>query len=143
MADSEPVAPIDPQSAVNLPAISLMVLGGLGVALSLLAAVVNFLGGGMGAMAGGRGEQIPAFLSGTVGGLINLAACALYALLFYGAYQMKTLKSYPLAMTGAIAAMLPCSCCCVIGLPIGIWAIVVLLKPAVKQAFESNRAQPA
>ena len=56
---------------------------------------------------------------------------------------MKTLKSYPLALTGSIVAMLPCSCCCVIGLPIGVWAVIVLLKPAVKLAFESNRAQPA
>jgi hypothetical protein len=32
--------------------------------------------------------------------------------------------------------MIPCiSPCCLLGLPIGIWALVVLLKPEVKAAF--------
>jgi len=143
MADPDQVPPIDPRSAVRVPAIILMIVGGLGAAASVVGAVMNFMGIGLGAMAAGRAEQIPTFLTGTLGGLINIASLALYALMIYGAYQMKTLKSYPLAMIGSILAMLPCSCCCIIGLPIGIWAIVVLMKPGVKMAFESNRAQPA
>jgi hypothetical protein len=31
--------------------------------------------------------------------------------------------------------MLPCSICCLVGLPIGIWAVVVLSKPEVKGTF--------
>jgi hypothetical protein len=41
-------------------------------------------------------------------------------------------------MTGAIVAMLPCflPCCC-LGLPVGIWAVMVISKPDVHAAFRS------
>jgi hypothetical protein len=39
-------------------------------------------------------------------------------------------------MAASIIAMIPCvSPCCLLGLPIGIWALVVLMKPEVKSAF--------
>ena len=34
-----------------------------------------------------------------------------------------------------IVSMLPCSCCWTLGLPFGIWALVVLNQPEVKDAF--------
>jgi hypothetical protein len=50
--------------------------------------------------------------------------------------KMKRLESHGLAVTASILAMLPCtSPCCIIGLPLGIWALVVLSKPEVKSAF--------
>jgi hypothetical protein len=49
--------------------------------------------------------------------------------------MMKQLKNYGLAMTGSIIAMLPCSVCCLLGLPFGIWSLVVLNNPEVKEAF--------
>jgi hypothetical protein len=53
-----------------------------------------------------------------------------------GALKMKILQSYGLAMTSSILAMIPCiSPCCLLGLPIGIWSVVVLSKPEVKSAF--------
>jgi hypothetical protein len=40
-------------------------------------------------------------------------------------------------LAAAIVALIPCfSPCCLIGLPIGIWALVVLSKPEVKSQFE-------
>ncbi len=52
-----------------------------------------------------------------------------------GAYKMKTLESIGYARAAAIAAMLPCSVCCLLGLPFGIWALVVLNNPDVQDAF--------
>ena len=53
-----------------------------------------------------------------------------------GGLKMKSLESYSLVMTVSVIAMIPCfSPCCLIGLPIGIWALVVLSKPEVKSAF--------
>jgi hypothetical protein len=38
----------------------------------------------------------------------------------------------------SIVAMVPClGPCCIVGIPIGIWALVVLMKPEVKAAFTS------
>ena len=55
-----------------------------------------------------------------------------------GAIRMKTLQNHGFAMTVAIIAMIPCvSPCCLLGLPFGIWAIVVLNDPSVRAAFRS------
>jgi hypothetical protein len=48
---------------------------------------------------------------------------------------MKRLENYGFALTGAIVAMVPCSGCCLLGLPFGIWALVVLSDSSVKEAF--------
>ena len=53
-----------------------------------------------------------------------------------GGLKMMKLQSWGLALASAILVMLPCgSCCCLIGLPIGIWAVIQLNKPEVKSAF--------
>lgn len=57
----------------------------------------------------------------------------------FGAWRMMALKSYGLAVTGAIVAAIPCvSCpggCCFIGQIAGIWALIVLLNTDVRSAF--------
>jgi len=57
-------------------------------------------------------------------------------LVIAGAVQMLRRRTYPLAITGSIVAMLPCSPCCVLGLPFGIWSLIVLLKPEVHSLFK-------
>lgn len=54
-----------------------------------------------------------------------------------GSIKMRRLEGYGLAMTAAILSIIPCTspCCFLIGTPIGVWALVLLLDPAVKQAF--------
>jgi len=61
-----------------------------------------------------------------------------------GALRMKNLQSYGLAVTASILAMIPCtsSCCCLIGLPIGIWALIVLMDKDVKAAFGAPQPPP-
>lgn len=56
-----------------------------------------------------------------------------------GGVAMLCRKGYPMAMTGAITTMVPCSLCCVTVLPLGfgIWALVTLLRPEIKRAFEA------
>lgn len=60
------------------------------------------------------------------------------AFVIFGAVQMKGLKSYGLAIAASVVAVLPCvgPCCC-LGIPFGIWSLVMLLKPEVKAGFEA------
>lgn len=51
-----------------------------------------------------------------------------------GGIKMRRLKSYGLAMTASILAVIP-GVSCIVGLPFGIWSLVVLLRPEVKAAF--------
>ena len=64
-------------------------------------------------------------------------AVLLNILVIVGAVKMKNLESWGLALTAAILAVIPCisSCCCILEIPFGIWALVVLNDPAVRAAF--------
>lgn len=67
-----------------------------------------------------------------------LSACSLLVsiVILWGGISMKKLRSYALAMSASILAMIPCfSPCCLVGIPIGIWALVVLSDPSVRAAF--------
>ena len=60
------------------------------------------------------------------------------AFIVAGSLQMMKQRSYGLAVTAAILAMVPpLSPCCCLGLPIGIWALVVLLNPEVRREFST------
>jgi hypothetical protein len=57
-------------------------------------------------------------------------------LVVIGGQQMRRLKSYGLGLTAAILALIPVlSACFPIGTPVGIWAIIALNQPEVKEAI--------
>jgi len=67
----------------------------------------------------------------------NVLGLALSVLTLAGASKMRSLRSYEFAVTAAVLAMVPCvTPCCLIGLPFGIWALVVLTRPEVKTQFQ-------
>jgi hypothetical protein len=72
--------------------------------------------------------------------LVSVASTALglavTILMIVGGLRMRQLQGYGLAMTASILAWIPCtSPCCIVSIPFGIWAFVVLLDADVKQAF--------
>jgi len=67
---------------------------------------------------------------------LGMLGIGLSILVIFAGVKMKNLENYALSMTGAIIAVIPCfSPCCFVGIPFGIWAIVVLVAPEVKAAF--------
>ena len=61
---------------------------------------------------------------------------AMSVLIFVGAVKMQRLKNYEFAFVAAILAMIPClTPCCFLGLPFGIWALVVLNRKNIKSEF--------
>lgn len=91
---------------------------------------------GGGAAQGGNTDATMAvaqLISGIVGNMIVLI-CGIVVVM--GALKMRQLQSRSLAMAAAIMSMIPCtSPCCLIGLPVGIWCLVVLNDPAVKSVY--------
>ncbi len=51
-----------------------------------------------------------------------------------GGSMMLMARMRWLAITGSILAMLP-NCCCLLGLPFGIWSLIVLMRQDVANAF--------
>ena len=67
--------------------------------------------------------------------MLVLVFCA-SAFSLYGALEMMNSRKYSIAIVISIIAILSV-CQTLIGLPIGIWALVVLMKPDIKSAFVS------
>jgi heme/copper-type cytochrome/quinol oxidase subunit 2 len=63
-------------------------------------------------------------------------------LIIYGAVQMLKLRSHAWAVASAILAILCLLSCSVLGLVLGIWAMVVLSRPEVQAAFRSHDPRP-
>ena len=71
--------------------------------------------------------------------LLVMLSLPIASMIAVAAYKMQRLELYGLAITGSILAMLPCHPGFLIGLPIGIWSLVVLMRPEVKAAFIARR----
>ena len=99
--------------------------------------MVNMLGIGWGSInAGGSEEQIINWISGGFGMISSAIGLVIAGLILYAALEMKKLKQWNLAVVASILAMVPCiSPCCFVGLPIGVWSLVVLMKNEIKAAF--------
>jgi len=126
---------------VKWPAMILMGLAPLGILFALVDGVFRIFNAQNFEMLGpnpGPGVK-EGFLVGQYGGMaVDLLALGLQAFVIYGAYNMLTLKSRSLAYTANIISLIPClSACCVLGIPFGIWGLVVMNDSAVKQHFES------
>jgi hypothetical protein len=129
----------DPRSMVQGPGIALIVLGVLVLLIQAAYLVLQLLGTGMGAIgvASGDADAVGSLMGGVLGMVFTVIWMLFSGIIIFGGVKMKNLQSYGLAMASTIIAMLPCTTgwCCLLGLPLGIWALVVLMKPEVKAAF--------
>jgi hypothetical protein len=71
------------------------------------------------------------------GGITALVLWPLFTLcITFGSISMIRMKGYSSATFAAILAVIPiCSPCIVIGIPFGVWALIVLRRPEVKRRF--------
>lgn len=122
------------------PAIGLIVTAALGYLATVFGAVWNIVGPRMGMNQPGVDPEMQKFItmfSGTMGVVSGILGLVVSSLILFGALKMKKCQSYGWAMAASILAVIPCiSPCCLVGIPIGIWALVVLSKPEVKAQFQ-------
>jgi hypothetical protein len=122
---------------VAIPAIVLMIVGTLGLVVSLFNAGFALT----------QEVQIdpnaPPLIQGVQQGFVGPFTAAVQSgfallnlLIIIGAMQMLRMRFWGFAVAASIMAMLDfSSCCCLIGLPVGIWTLVILFSPDVKDAF--------
>lgn len=131
------------REAVAAPAILLMIVAIMGVLFSLLVivatgeGVVQWLADNPNVPPDLREQLLNTPRDATSSRLFYAFQALLSAVVFLGALKMKSLQSYGLAMAGAIAACLPCCgpCFGCLSLPLGVWALILLTRQEVKQAF--------
>ncbi len=126
----------DPFQRVSAPAIGLLIAGGVSGLGSLLWLVMLVF---FSSLIFASDESRDALVGIGFWIPITLIRLALDGLTIYGALKMRQLQSWNLSLAGAVAASIPCSFCCIVSLPLGIWALIVLLNDEVKQAFAAQR----
>ena len=120
---------------LRVPALCLKIAAALGAVSQVVWMVMLVMGIGFAGAEGGD-EALGAMLGGGLYIASSVVALGIAVFLWIGATKMAALQSYNLSMAAAIVALVPClSPCCVLTLPFGVWALVVLVKPEVKAAF--------
>jgi len=134
---SSPPTAIGPSQQVSGPAIGLLVTGIIGAVFSVIALISISIGTGLSRFYDSDfAEEYLDLYEGAAGMGSSFVGILVAAFIIYAALKMKDLTQYGLVVAASILAMIPCiSPCCLIGLPIGIWCLVVLTKPEVKAAF--------
>jgi len=127
-------------SLVSGPAIALIVTAVLGIAYHIFAFAISSRNGGLMMPMYGANPEVLRMMrnfSGPAAAALNGVAIVVGVFILVGALKMQKLTNHGLAMAAAIVAMIPCfSPCCLLGLPFGIWALVMLSKPEVRSQFD-------
>ena len=129
----------DYRQKVQAPGVALMVVGWLGVVVSIgmmVVAAIILVERAHNPPPPRGGD--PAVMGTVLGicGLVSLVACVIVAV---GGQRMRECRSWGLALTAAILALssiLLLGLCSIFVVPFGIWALVVLVQPEVKREFE-------
>ncbi len=139
MSNDQQTTPVVPDAASQIsgPSTALLITGIIGVIFSVATFFSLIIGAGLSTV---WREDIPdvygEIWEGAAGMGSSFVGILVAGFIIYAALKMKDLSQWGLAMAASILAMIPCiSPCCIIGLPIGIWCLVVLTKPEVKAAF--------
>ncbi len=133
-------------SLVAGPAISLIVLGSLGIVYCLLSIPKLLLQNwtDMPIPPGIPPEMEPQFRMvidfmknyGKSYGIVFYSLIAvLHGLVLFGGIQMKRLQGLALCWVASVLAIICYGCCCCISIPFSVWAMVTLTKPGVKAHF--------
>jgi hypothetical protein len=124
------------QSKVLAPAVALIVVGVAGLAVSIFNFAFSFTEPMIDPNAPKIIQDMQAGATGPLVSVIQGIFCLLNSFLILGGVQMARFRTWGLALAASVAAMVNFgTCCCVVGLPVGIWSIVVLMSEDVKLAF--------
>jgi hypothetical protein len=139
----------EPVRRVAAPAAALIVIGFLGIVANFafalgLNAILQDRGPGE-RPAGMDDETFRSYERGRTAGplfgccLMSIPTLAVYPLVILAGMRMRQLRNRGFAITGAVLAMSPFSPVVLLGLPVGVWALIVMADPAVRAAFTRRR----
>ncbi len=126
-------------SLVRAPAIALIIVASIALVFGILGLLGDVV-----LIASGAIAELEARNEGPISKETTVAVRVIWGILLlvassfvlYGAILMKNLKSHGVAKAAAIVAMVPLvGPCCLLGIPFGVWALITLEKPEVRNAF--------
>jgi serine/threonine protein kinase len=125
-------------SVVTIPAIGLVVVGVWKLFSAITAvSVLSSLSHGWLSNLIGPGASFLPFHSPFFGWSVGITKAVPALLMIYGGLQMAQLRSYAWSIAAGIMGIISCS---LLGIPLGIWALIVLNRADVRQAFANPPA---
>ncbi|HEY4258977.1 MAG TPA: hypothetical protein VGM98_02405 [Schlesneria sp.] len=129
----------DVTGMVMPPAVCLLVVAALGLMASIFNVVMAIV-----MEAPAVDPNAPPFVQGFQQGGYSVFAAIVHSgffllnlLIIFGGIQMLRLKNRTLGIAASVLAMMNFgTCCCLLGLPVGIWSLVILLREDVSKAFD-------
>lgn len=135
----QPAENPDAKAVVQGPAISLIVVSLIALIVGTLALVIDAIlifTGVVAKLEVMNEGSISVYTKVAVRGIWGVVLIFASSFVLYGAMQMRKMRSFDTVRAAALVAMIPLlGPCCILGIPFGIWALVVLGKPGVKEAF--------
>lgn len=127
----------DASDQVSGPSVGLLITGILTAILYFIGLIASIFETGIESIKVHRYfEEYADIAEGAAGVAFCFVGLLVAGFIIYASLKMKELTQWSLCIAASIIAMIPCiSPCCIVGLPIGIWCLVVLTKPEVKTAF--------
>jgi len=126
---------------VWIPAVGLLVAGGIN-GLAFIGVVLAGLFKFLGETFTGRLMNF-GFLPGGGHLIVTVVTGAYVVIVVLAAWHLMQLRSYRLARLGSILALFPFTPGSIVGLPMGIWALLVMREDEVKSAFGQTETEVA
>src|SRR5262245_24311418 len=129
-------------ASLLLAAMALMAVAGIGLAVSVYNFAFSFGQPHIDPSAPEFVREIQRGAVGPVATALQGGFCMLNIFIIICGVQMMKLQSWGMAVTGSVLAMVNVgSCCCVLGIPVGIWSLAVLASPDVITIFSAAKSQ--
>lgn len=129
-------------SQLKMPAIGLILVGSINFLvglLTLLSGLLRLAGFSEDKVPTAEAERLGYYVGTGFGYGLGFFSLILAPIIIYGGMKMLSGQKLGLAKTAAILAIVPLSSCCfVLGIPFGVWALIVLRKPEVKAFFDNQ-----
>jgi len=129
-------------SQLKIPAIGLILVGSINFLvglLTLLSGLLRLAGFSEDKVPTAEAERLGYYVGTGFGYGLGFFSLILAPIIIYGGMKMLSGQKLGLAKTAAILAIVPLSSCCfVLGIPFGVWALIVLRKPEVKAFFDTQ-----
>lgn len=124
---------------VMAPAIALLVVSVIGIGASLFNVAFSFSEPDIDPNAPPFVQEMQKGSVGPMAAVIQGIFVLVNAFIIFGAVQMMRQKMRGVAIAASVVAMVNFgTCCCVLGIPVGIWSVIILLQDDVRAAFESS-----
>jgi hypothetical protein len=129
------------QTKTALPALLMLIAAGLNLVINLYGLISTVVNPGAVRKMGDQLSQAMGVPPMPVDAAkLNMVAAGLFLVVslaqLVAAVAMMRRRWYALAMMGAFLSIINCNnICCLLSIPVGIWAFIVLLQPDVKASF--------